>query len=287
MPLEVLRDSKFPRVLWEKLRLNSLPFSPSSNLQEGGTGTLSCYKGKTGILTAFHVVHKNLKTKKIYAPIIQSSTPEVSYQHALTVRNIWHLEKIDSTKSLNEMYSGDWPESSLDICFIEIEWPPDIKGNMVIEPVDLVEYKNKYEKTIDKYLLGSQTWFSCFLGYPREAISIDESGIIHAPYGGIYFAPLEVARITPIITSKEFNGGVADLFVHKIGQSKDQFPKEFSGISGSGMWQVRFQGENGIPHKIDELFLGGIIVAENEYRLTSRGSSALFEVFLPYLDSVL
>lgn len=52
------------------------------------------------------------------------------------------------------------------------------------------------------------------------------------------------------------------------------------------MWQLRFKGVDNMPQSIDEMFFSGIFVAGiDQKHLSSRGPSALYDIFTSYLDT--
>jgi len=79
----------------------------------------------------------------------------------------------------------------------------------------------------------------------------------------------------------------ADRLQHDLGPTLDALPSKFGGISGAGMHQISFYGEEGTLKGIAETFFSGVCVAGIPGEcLYSRGPSALYDIFIAYLDAL-
>lgn len=128
-------------------------------------------------------------------------------------------------------------------------------------------------------------WCWTFEGSPRIGSEQNNDNILVSKYDGCY--PSGGFYITtPLVYVMAPFDGMADLCIHQIGPTADKLPSSFGGASGAGMWQVRFEGDNGIPKRIHELFFTGVLVAESSMALMSRGPTSLYDIFFRYAETL-
>lgn len=285
MPISDLRNTKLFSDLATQLRMHSLAISPISFLGVGGSGTLVKYRNLFGILTATHVMAKYLDTREIFSPVIATEDPTFFLNDKVPIKRILHLETPRGIELL-QAHNQDWPKSTLDICFIEIEEDvfQDVIQKSFKRPIDLLDYQKKYKKTFETYCCADNDWTWAFEGSPRLSVHQNDDNILSSIFDGCYLSGGEYV-ITPLIHVIPSFDKDTDLCIHRLGPTKDILPSSFGGASGAGMWQVRLEGDDGIPKGIHELFFTGVLVAQSEKALLSRGPSSLYDIFLPYLNT--
>lgn len=283
MPLSILRGHKLFNEIAIHLRTHSLTISPVPNLEFGGSGTLVKYKNLSGILTATHVMANYLNDHEIFIPSIATSDPTFFQNDKVSIKRIIYLETQHGIKLLQQ--KQPWPEDTLDICFIEIE---EKHFQILLErsfkkPIDLEYYRNKYLNHREKYYGNPSDWSWAFDGSPREGSYHNDDQILISKFDGCYLGggAYKTTPLIHVISPFEQN---ADLCIHML-DSKDKLPQTFGGGSGAGMWQICFEGNNGVPERIHELFFTGVCVAEFPDSLLSRGPSSLYDIFLGHLDT--
>lgn len=286
MPISDLRGTKLFNDLANQLRMHSLLISPVPNLEFGGSGTLVKYKNLSGILTATHVMANYLDTREIFSPIVATEDPTVFLNDKVHVKRILYLETACGVELLKGR-TKFWPENTLDICFIELDEEvfQAIIQKSLKKPIDLLDYQKKYSANFETYCCANNDWIWAFEGSPRLGGQQDSNNILMSRFDGCYLSGGEYVTIPLIHVVPSFDRD-ADLCVHQLGPTKDVIPSTFSGASGAGVWQVRLKGDDGIPTGIHELFFTGVLVAGAEDILKSRGPSSLYDIFLPYLDSL-
>ncbi len=283
--LSYLRGKDLFTEVVKKLTLYSMPFSSEADLTLGGTLTFAKYKNFYGLLTATHVLAKHLKIKEIFIPSIKTSDPNTNLIKKIPIKKIRYLETSEGIRLLSSV-DDKWNSSILDICFIEID--KNIFHELLKESdkqvVDLQKYQEKYSANFEKYGSLYPNWCWGIVGSPREQAKRDKNNIIISQFDGVYLSGGKY-KTTPLIHVRSPFDQDADICDHKFGPTKDVLPSEFQGISGGGVWQISFCGKT-IPEKIDEMFFSGVLVAGSSDDLVSRGPEALYNIFLPYLDSL-
>ncbi len=283
--LSDLRETDlFTEIVKKLIPYNSMPFSLESDLTVGGTLTLAKYKNFYGFLTATHIQAKHLNIKEIFAPSIKTNDPNTYLTKRITIKKIIYLETSEGISLLSSA-DGKWDSSTLDICFIEIDENifHDLLKESGKQVVDLQKYQEKYLSNVKKYC-SYPNWCWGIVGSPREQAKHDKNNIIISKFDGLYLSGGKY-KTTPLIHVRSPFDKDADICDHKFGPTKDALPSEFQGISGGGVWQISFCGKT-IPEKIDEMFFSGVLVAASPDDLVSRGPEALYNIFLPSLDSL-
>lgn len=244
------------------------------------------YKNLAGILTATHVMAKYLDTKEIFSPIKATENPTFFLNEKVPIKKIVYLETPLGIELLGA-HNKFWREDTLDICFIEIEEEvfQGIIQKSLKKPIDLLDYQKKYSVNFEAYCCANNDWTWAFEGSPRFGAQQNDNNVLVSRFDGCYLSGGAYVT-TPLIHVTAPFDRVADLCVHQFGLTKDVFPPTFGGASGSGVWQVRLEGDNGIPKGIHELFFTGVLVAESEHTLKSRGPNSLYDIFLPYLNTL-
>ena len=74
--------------------------SPTSDLGQGGSGTLARYRDLCGIIGATHVLAKHIDAKTIYAPLQKTADPTVFLSIPISIKNTIYLETPDGIKEL-------------------------------------------------------------------------------------------------------------------------------------------------------------------------------------------
>jgi len=286
MLLSDLRDTKLFNDLACQLRMHSLPISLVPYLGVGGSGTLARYKSLFGILTATHVLANHLETREIFAPFVPTENPYTFLNEKVPVKRILFLETAYGI-GLLKAHDKFWPDDTLDICFIEIEEEvfQGIIQKSFKKPIDLLNYQKKYSTNFEAYCCANNDWTWAFEGSPRLDAHQNNDNILISRFDGCYLSGGEYVT-TPLIHVVPSFDRTADLCIHHLGLTKDLLPTTFGGASGAGVWQVRFEGDNGIVKGIHELFFSGVLVAESQDALMSRGPNSLYDIFLPYLNTL-
>lgn len=286
MTLGSLRNTAVYDTLKQQLRKHSLPISGLPQLGSGGTGTLVKYNGISGILTATHVIADFLDTREIFAPFIATEDPTFFINGRIPIKKFHYLDTEQGLQKLRE--NARYSEDFFDICMIELD--EDVVDNILKQSkkqiVDLSVYKSKYENNFDYYCCSDNDWCWAVDGAPREDAVQDNDNILHSRYDGLYVSGGAYRTNFPTYVPAKYSMS-ADLGVHQLGPTLDSLPCSFRGISGAGVWQVAFEGNDGRPTAIQELFFSGIIVCEvTQEKLISRGPSSLYDIFLSYLESI-
>ncbi|NGX56744.1 MAG: hypothetical protein K1060chlam5_00990 [Candidatus Anoxychlamydiales bacterium] len=284
-PLSDLRGTDLAKKIAKKTFIYTMPFSSENDLTFGGTLTFATYKNFYGFLTATHVLAKHLNIKEIFAPSIKTNDPNTYFIKGIPIKKIRYLETSEGIKLLSRA-DAKWNSSTLDICFIEID--ENIFNELLKESnkqvVDLQKYQEKYSSNFKKYCALNNNWCWGIVGFPREQAKHDKSNIIISKFDGPFFSGGQY-KTDPLKHVHAPFDRDADRCDHEFGTTKDVLPSNFQGISGGGVWQISFCGET-IPEKIDEMFFSGVVVAASPDDLVSRGPEALYNIFLPYLDSL-
>lgn len=284
-----LKDTPLAASLECFARRYSIPISISSDLTFGGSGTLVQYKNIKGILTATHVVTDAKTTRKIFSPLIKTEDPELFHSLEISIKGIIYIESEEGFNFLEQ--SENWPEGTLDICLIEITEP---FFKLIIEKsgkdvLDLLACCNKYHLIESKYWApeNNSNWLWGLYGFPREDVVHDQNKIAVSKFppfligGGTYC--LDTHNLKYV--NSKFINETADLGFHKI-KSNDSLPEKFSGISGGGVWQFTLRRLNDNSLDYEEVFFAGVVIKEEEGFLCSRGPISLYDIFVPYLESV-
>jgi hypothetical protein len=287
-----LRGTRVYEELGEICRSYSVLISPIPDLRVGGSGTLVRYKNLCGILTATHVLAKNIDSSLIFSPVLKTPDPTYFLKVAVPVKKLLYLETAAGIKALQ---GPNWPNETLDICLIQLDpslfdFLLKISGK---KAVDLLAHKTKYLTAVEKYCAADHNndWSWAFDGVPREGSIQNSQGILQSKFGGPYlgggtkegstYKAQQLTLVTPPFD------GTADIGRHDLGPTADPLPYKFGGISGGGVHQVSFKGESGTPEAIDEMFFSGVCVAGIPQQcLYSRGPASLYEVFTRYLDTL-
>lgn len=288
--LSALREQPVYLELAERCRAQSVLISHTPNLKEGGSGTFATYKNLCGILSATHVFANDINTTVIYSPLQKTNNPTIYLNIPIQIKKVIYLETTEGTKALQGEYSA---EETLDICFIQLD--PDLFNHLLEisgkKPVDLSKEQEKFSKNFEKYYYSDQNniWSWAVDGAPREGAFHNNQGILESRFDGLYVCggsmKGETYKTQPLTLVIPPYNSSADLICHDLGTTTDLLPDKFGGISGGGMWQVAFSGMDGIPEKIDEMFFSGVCVSGIPGKcLYSRGPSALYDVFLQYLN---
>lgn len=290
--LSSLRNTKLCSDLAFITRQHSVLISPTSYLGEGGSGTLIKYKNFFGILTATHVIADQININAIYSPILKTSDPTYFLNALIPIKSIIHLETSEGIAALRKR---NWAEGALDICLINLEKNvfDAVLNASGKQAVDLCIYKDKYNKDFEKYCSHNSinNWSWAIEGSPREEVTQGSQGILESRYDGMYLCGGSKDDVTyrtqPLTLVRQPFDKDADISCHELGPSADALPSKFSGISGGGMWQVSFYGENGEPKGIEEIFFAGLCVCETEKSLHCRGPESLYQIFIAYLETML
>lgn len=274
-------------------RNHSVMFSPTPNLEEGGSGTLALYKGLCGIISATHVMAKSIDARFIFSPLLKTPDPTLFLNVCIPIKRLLYLETPEGLRALRE---NNWHSGTLDICFIEL-YPSVLDCLLHISgkyAVNLLEYKQSYLTRRDKYCSSehNKDWCWAIDGAPREGAKHNDQLIFESKFDGLYVCGGAMQGSTyktdPLTLVRPPFDSEADRGKHDLGPTADVIPDKFNGISGGGMWQVSFKGKNGAPESIDEMFFSGICVAGiDQKHLSSRGPSALYEIFTAYLDTLI
>ncbi len=286
MTLSSLRGTPVYDALARRLRAHSLVISPLPYLGFGGSGTLVKYKDKVGILTATHVIMNHLDSREIFAPFHATEDPRIFYSDRIPIKKIIYLDTEPGLKELTQ--TDSYPEDTLDICLIELD--TEILENVLLKSgkkaVNLSVYRDKYTNNFDFYCCSNNDWCWAMDGAPRENVKQDDNNILQSRYDGLYVSG-GYYRSTPLVHVLPSFAQTTDLCVHQLGPTLDSLPNSFAGISGAGVWQVAFEGDDGTPTTIHELFFSGVVVCEVvQEKLVSRGPTSLYDVFLSYIDSI-
>ncbi len=291
--LSALRGRPVYTELAEKCRAQSILISSVPNLAAGGSGTLATYKNLCGILSATHVFADEINTTMIYSPLEKTNNPTIYLNTPIRIKKVIYLETAEGIKALQ---GKRWAEETLDICFIQLD--PDLFTHLLEisgkKAVDLSKEQEKFSKDFQKYYYSDQNniWSWAVDGSPREGACHNTQGILESRFDGLYVCggsmKGETYKTQPLTLVLPPYDSYADLICHDLGTTIDLLPDKFGGISGGGMWQIAFSGMNGIPEKIDEMFFSGVCVSGIPGKcLYSRGPSALYDIFLKYLDTFL
>jgi hypothetical protein len=290
-PLSTLRDTSILDALGKKLRTHSLIISPVSYLGAGGSGTLVIYKNKAGILTATHVLMSYLDSREIFSPFQSTDDPTFFINDRIPIKKVIYLETESGLQQLAK--AKPYPETTLDICLIELDMNvfEDILQKSGKKAVDLAAYKKSYIDNFDLYSCSNKNWCWAMEGAPRENVEQDDNNILQSRHDGIYVGGGRY-RSTPLEHVHSPFDQTADLCVHQLRPTLDSLPNNFAGLSGAGVWQVAFEGNQDTPSAIHELFFSGIVVSERvspenvSEELTSRGPTSIYNIFLSYIDSI-
>lgn len=285
MKLGALRGTSVYDELARKLRAFSLLISPTPHLGVGGSGTLVKCKDKVGILTATHVLIYHLDAQCIFAPCRATEDPTFFLNDRIPIKRIIYLETDQGLQELAK--TTPYPEDTLDICLIELDTDvfEDILQKSGKKFVDMSVYRDKYNTDFESYCCSCNDWCWAMDGATRENVMQDDNDILHSRYDGLYVSGGNY-RSTPLVHVPLSFNGIADLCVHQLGPTLDSLPNNYEGLSGAGVWQVAFTGDNGIPTGIHELFFSGVLVCgRDQEMIASRGPTSLYDIFLCYLDS--
>ncbi len=288
-----LRGTPVYAELQEICRSHSVIISVTSDLRFGGSGTLIRYKGFYGILTATHVIAKHPNATVIYSPTLATDDPTIFLNEEIQIQELIYLETkegIDALQNANEL----WPSGALDICLIRLDKTvfDRIIKTSTKKAVDLSHYKEKYLSNFEKYsgFESNHDWLWAVDGAPREAASLTCANFVESKHDGLFVCGGDTEGSTYksqnlTLVHPPFDR-TADIGCHNLGPTEDKLPSSFGGLSGGGMWQVSFSGNDGSPEKIHEMFFSGIIVSETPKVLYSRGPTSLYEIFIEYLDTL-
>lgn len=286
-----LRRTPVYEELAVKCRSYSVMYSPTPDLEEGGSGVFAFYGKLCGIISATHVMANFIQANFIFSPISKTADPTIFLTIPVPIGRILHLETSEGLQALR----GDfWPSGALDICFIELD--PSVFNHLMHisgkQAVDLLEHKQKYFLKRDDYCSVDRNHDWCWAvdGAPREEAFHNAQGILESKFDGLYVCggAMEGAtyKTDSLTLVRQPFDREADRGKHDLGPTTDQLPSTFGGISGGGMWQLRFKGVDNMPQSIDEMFFSGICVAgKDQKHLSSRGPSALYDIFTSYLDT--
>lgn len=279
-----LRGTPVYDSLAKQLRQYSLIISMSPNLCIGGSGTLVKYRNKTGILTATHIIIDNLDSQQIFAPYFATKDSTLFKNGPIPIKKFIYLENKQGLENLKKI---PYPLNTLDICLIELE--TDVFENVLEESgkkhIDLSVYKDKYINNFEHYCCSNNNWCWAMDGAPRENVEHDDKNIVQSKNDGLFVSGGHY-QSTPLVDVQPSYDVMADLCIHELGPTLDPLPNDFHGISGAGVWQVAFRGNNGMIHEIHELFFSGILVSGiAKKKIESRGPTSLYEIFLRYIDS--
>lgn len=291
--LSSFKDTNIFNQLVQEIRSSNVILSSNANLYTGGSGTLIKYKNFYGILTATHVLSKNLDQKIIFSPLQKTSDPTFFINERIPVKDFHFIE---DQKGINLLKSGVFNEEALDICLIEIEKCTFFRLLHISEKkfVDLEKHRQRLHSNADLYHSTEykQAFFIVIGGVPRVNAYHQNGNLVTEDADIYYGKPYEACKTNQLIHVKAGYDLSADLYTLGVNFSYDNLPYTFSGISGGGVWQVAFGGENdNHPDKIEDLIFGGVCVAEvkDEIQCKSgpinyRGPESLYYVFIHYLD---
>lgn len=291
--LSALRESPVYKELAEKCRNCSVLFSPVPDLQFGGCGTFVRYKSLCGILTATHVMADHLEKRQIFAPLQKSENSDIFYNIPVSFLDILYLETPEGVEALKN--PNVWPKGALDICLLLID--PQLFKILLLrskkQAINLLEHKTEYLNRRQFYTASDEEntpWVWAVDGAPREGACHDNNRILQSRFDGLYVCVGSKGgtyKTDPLTLVRAPFDREADRVQHDLGLTPDPLPKNFAGISGAGMWQVAFAGA-GAPETIAEMLFSNIFVAEEpQLNLSSRGPSALYDIFTAYLDLLL
>jgi|GEM_PF-3606990 len=295
--LSTLRKSPAYAELATRCRVHSVLFSPISELKIGGSGTLVRFKNFCGILTATHVIANHIESRQIFAPMQKTEDAKTFFNVSIPLLNILYLETPQGIKALQGSVPGQrtyWHPGTLDICLLQIDSKlfEDLLLNSGKQAVDLLKHKADYIKNRDLYTLANEQytpWIWAIDGSPREDAEHDKNRILQSRYDGLYVcvgSKQGTYKTDPLTLVKTPFDQDADRIQHDLGPTIDDIPFAFAGISGGGMHQVSFDGKNG-PETISNALFSGVCVAEIQGEcLYSRGPSALYDIFVTYLDTL-
>lgn len=293
IPLSNLRSTVLLENLAVKCRKHSVIISSTPNLKKGGSGILVKYQAICGILTATHVMADYIEAHVIYSPLQPTEGSTFFLNIKVELQQIIYLE---TAQGINALKEKSWPSDCLDLCLLRMNQSAfdDVLHKSGKEAVDLSVYKQKYLSQPDAYIANDPTnsyWSWAIDGSPREQCYHDEKHVLHSTFDGLYVcggSEQGTYKTDPLTKVHSPFDQDADRLQHDLGPTQDIIPDKFGGISGAGVWQVSFRGEQNIPKEIDEMLFSGICVAGICGKcLYSRGPTALYEIFTKYLDTFL
>ena len=287
-----LRGTPAYAELTARCRTYSILIAPSSDLRSGGSGTLVRYKHLCGILTGTHVIAACPNTHLIYSPLKKTEDSTVFLNVGVPLQRIIYLETIEGMNAI--LQNGRWRSETLDICLLQISLDTfnDILKMSGKQAVDLSNHREKYIARRDYYIATDpiSPWSWAVDGSPRESATHDDNRILHSRFDGVYVcggSKTGTYKTDPLTLVKAPFDRDADRLQHDFGPTLDTIPDSFGGISGGGMWQVSFRGENQVPQAVDEMFFSGVCIAEVPQKcLYSRGPSSLYDIFTSHLDTL-
>lgn len=286
-----LRGTEFTEVIGRAIDPHSIVlfYALNDTTGSGGSGTLVCYKGIKGILTASHVV-AHLHNNYVCLPcFLRAGTTDVWEITAVSFCRILTID--DLNLYLSPEWKDNWSENGLDISLIQLE---DHTFNEIIRisgklPLNLAEMQKKYLTHDTKYWApeNKHNWTWTIAGTPREDCELIENNVNFFPYRSVFIGGGETKLRTDTLQNVQlpYKGLEVDIIETNLGPTLDKLPKDFSGASGGGVYQTS-ERQTGDHFKIEEILLAGVFVAGNEEegRLYSRGHIALYDIFCNFLD---
>ncbi len=269
-----------------------LVYDPNDPDGPGGSGTLVNYKGIKGILTATHVLEEIIKTKYVWLPCaLRPGTTDIWDCRGVPFVRILTIDNLSSISGNRNGNKSLWPETCLDIAIIQFSDKifDDIVKNWKKKIVNLSLMREHYYSNECSYWSPDHKhdWIWTFSGYPREGVHQVEDSVSCLPNSGVYLGGGECLIRSNILKDvhEEFIGYDADIIESQKGPTLDHLPKNFSGMSGGGMYQVKLQLINNRFH-LEDILLAGVFVAEakNKKWVLSRGQISLYDVFCSFLD---
>lgn len=285
--LEEIRNTPIKRFIGESLEFHNavIFYALDDPTGAGGSGILAHYNGIKGILTASHVVAPFKDKKKIFLPCFLR--PKTS--------DIWDIDGVPFIKILTmddlNLYlklGKNWSENGLDIAFVQIE--DNIFENIVRKwnkkALNLAEMRKKYFSQEVEYWApeNKHNWIWTIVGTPREGCKLIQKDINYFPHGSTFVGggQTKLRNNTLQKVCSPFKGINVDIIEFPLGPTKDILPRDFSGASGGGIYQIRVDDQ----FEIRDVLLSGVFVAGNENTgtLYGRGHVALYDIFCKFLD---
>jgi hypothetical protein len=206
--------------------------------------------GYHGILTAGHCAELILEKERI----------------SFTVSKLAHHLWVDC-KSLDRVPIEQVKDNGPDLSFLIIK---DVKL------IELLERQNKPFYDLDGQDVGLLqqslvTTHWCICGSPHEKLE-QKFGMINSE--------VHVLNTTPCVCMQsrlkkiEFRGGYDYVYLELLAKTED-YPVDYTGASGSGVWYQRFVTSDGINYKVEPI-LAGIVAWQEPRKNNSRIISGHF-----------
>jgi hypothetical protein len=196
-----------------------------------GSGVLVSVEGRRGILTAGHVAEKYEKL------------PDVGLVRFISGTQQRRIVKFEGARHLILESSDDWTETGLDLAFTYLA--PEVADSIGAQSVFLNMEKNRMKIEA---------------GAPKGP-SIDVMFGLVAEYsakpvkeGGQFVSPMR-AVIYRGNARSDTNGL---LRFQTADESPEKLPKDFGGLSGSGLWRIHYRDHGDGKFEITEKVLWGI-----------------------------